>query len=98
MIDHPFVFLIGALATFRLTVLISRCIGPFRIFANLRKLSPKWLGCPFCFSVTAAALVNIALYLSGYRDKPAVVFCTILALSACSIVLDRTFTSDVVND
>lgn len=90
----PFVFLIACLATYRLTVLVARDRGPFDCFAKLRKLAPKWLGCPFCFSITAAALIDMALYLNGYRDNPAMVFCTVLALSAVAIILDRCFTVD----
>lgn len=96
----PFVFILAALACYRVTLLISKDVGPWDVFKRLRKVArfTKLLSCPFCVSVWVAAGIDIALYLSGYRDAPAVVFCRIFAMSAIAIALDRIFTSDVKND
>lgn len=90
-----FVFIIASLACYRLTVMVSRDAGPFDIFHNARKRFPKWLGCPFCFSVTAAAIIQTGIYLiDGTSDPIFLSACIGLAMSAISIILDRIFTSD----
>lgn len=89
-----FILLLGGLATYRATILVTKDIGPFRIFERLRKLSPKWLGCPFCFSITAGILVVLGLLCSGIDTKPVVWIFFVLAFSAISIMADRVFTSD----
>lgn len=94
----PFIFILASLAVYRLTVLVTRDAGPFDFLKKLRKLAPKWLGCPFCFSVTAAALIDSALYLTGYRDPWAIMACRTLAMSAIAIALDRVFTADHTTD
>jgi hypothetical protein len=89
-----FQFFLASLATYRFTVLIARDGCPLDVCKRIRKLAPKWLGCPFCFSVTAAALIEAGFYMSGVRDSFIVSACIVLAMSAISIMLDRLFTSD----
>lgn len=89
-----FILILGGLATFRLTCLVSRDLGPYRVFARLRALSPGWFGCPFCFSITAGALVTVALYFLGIETRLVINVLFVLAFSAISIILDRTWTAD----
>lgn len=89
-----FQFILAGLCCYRLTVLIARDRGPWKMFERLRLLSPKWLGCPFCVSVTIAMVIEAAFFLSGIRDKPVVIACIVFALSAVAIILDRMFTVD----
>jgi hypothetical protein len=89
-----FQFILSALACYRLTVLVTRDAGPFRMFARIRGLSPKWLGCPFCFSITAAFLIAVGFFFAGNRDSWVITACQILAMSAVTIMLDRVFTAD----
>jgi len=84
---------VSALCCYRLSVLISRDIGPFGICEKLRKHS-KLAKCPYCTSVYMGSLVAIGLYFSGFV-MPFITWCILsLSLSASSIVLDRCFTSD----
>ncbi len=89
-------FIIGALATWRITVLFARDAGPWDVFKRLRKITrlSKLLSCPFCVSVWAGALVCVIYKLSGVIET-GLIWCLIaLAMSAISIALDRTFTAD----
>lgn len=89
-----FLFILGSIATFRITCAVTRDLGPYRIFARLRKLSPMWLSCPFCFSITAAVIVCAMIYLSGFTAPPMIWILLVFAFSAISICIDRTFVSD----
>lgn len=89
-----FQFIIACLATYRLTVLVSRDLGPFDIFKRLRALSPKWLGCPYCFSVTAAAVVCLGYYLVGVQEPLVIWAFLLLAMSGISIICDQTWTAN----
>lgn len=86
-------WLIAAFCTYRLSVLISRDIGPFGICAKLREHS-KLFRCPYCTSVYAGALVCVGLYFSEYFMLPPMWVILSFSLSASSIVLDRCFTAD----
>src|ERR1041385_620061 len=89
------VWFVSAFATYRLTVLISRDLGPFGICAKLRNNS-KLLKCPYCTSVYTGSLVSIGLYFSGFTI-PVIMWCIIsLSFSAASIILDRCFSSDYI--
>lgn len=96
----PFVFILGCLASYRLSVLVVRDAGPWGVFARLRKVTrlSKLLSCIFCVSVWVGAAVEAALYLSGIRDIPVVAGCIALSFSAVTIALDRVFSSDVVQN
>jgi hypothetical protein len=67
-------FVSGALATFRLSHLVSKERGPLCIFERIRKRLPRgrgsaqeWLSCIFCFSLSASAAVCLLLWASGLR-------------------------------
>jgi hypothetical protein len=67
-----FVFILGSLATFRLSHLFTKESGPCAVFERLRDAMPggrgsakEWLSCIFCFSLSASALVCLALWLGG---------------------------------
>src|ERR1044071_8843610 len=60
-----FLFILGSLATFRLSHLFTKEQGPFAVFERLRKAMPggrgsakEWLSCIFCFSLSASALAD----------------------------------------
>lgn len=90
------IFWIGALATYRLTVLIARDLGPFQLFKKLRAVHTlsKWAKCTFCVSPYAAAIVAITLVFSGSQQPFALWILTALSWSAIAIALDRTFSAD----
>lgn len=91
-------FIVAALATFRLSLLVTKEDGPAFVFRKLRRVPPKrsatatWLSCIFCFSMTASALVCGALWLAGTRQHWAQWFVTWCALSAVAIILNQRFT------
>lgn len=91
-------FLIAALAVYRLSLLFSKEHGPLGMFEKLRKAPPKksetakWLGCLFCFSMTASAFVCFCLWLTGIREHYAAWFLLWCALSAVAIVSNQAFT------
>lgn len=92
-----FQFILAALACYRLTVLFSRDAGPFKVFTKLRTLKHgigPLFGCPFCVSIHLGLAIVIAFNLSGVKDSFVVSAAIVLALSAVSIILDRTWTSD----
>jgi hypothetical protein len=89
-------FWITALACYRITVLISRCLGPWGVFKSLRAIDrcSKLLKCPFCVSIYIGGFCSFCLWLSGYSEPFAIWFFLSLAFSGVTIVLDRTFTAD----
>jgi hypothetical protein len=89
-------FWVAALACYRVTVLISRCFGPWGIFKKLRSIDrcSKLLKCPFCVSIYIGSFTAFALWLSGYEMPVAMWFILSFALSGITIALDRTFTAD----
>jgi hypothetical protein len=89
-------FWISALACYRLTILISRCLGPWGIFKKLRSIDrcSKLLKCPFCVSMYVGALTCVGLYFAGYVMPLPTWIILSLAFSAITIMADRTFTSD----
>lgn len=89
-----FQFILASLACYRLTVLITRDAGPLSVFANMRKLPGKFMSCPYCVSVWAAAVIESAFLFCGVIDSPVVIACIIFAMSGITIALDRIFTAD----
>jgi hypothetical protein len=89
-------FWIGALTTYRLTILIVRDLGPWGVFKKLRSFDrcSKLLKCPFCVSPYMGSLVSLGFWLSGITAPIVIWFCLPFAFSAITIALDRTFTSD----
>jgi len=67
-------FVSGALATFRLSHLVSKERGPISVFERMRNALPRgrgsaqeWLSCIFCFSLTASAVVCVLFWTGGLR-------------------------------
>jgi hypothetical protein len=89
-------FWIAALACYRITVLISRCLGPWGVFRHLRSIDrcSKLLKCPFCVSIYVGAFCSLALWLSGFQEPLTIFVLLSLAFSGITIALDRTFTAD----
>jgi hypothetical protein len=89
-------FWIAALATYRITVLVSRCLGPFRIFKRLREnfYLGKWARCGFCVSPYAAAVVCVILHFGGVREPLLIWILIAFAFSGITIATDRAFSSD----
>ena len=86
-------FFISAFATYRITVLISRDVGPWGLCKKLRQHS-KLAKCPYCTSVYVGSLVTVGLWISGFIMALPMWVILSLAFSASSIVLDRCFSSD----
>jgi hypothetical protein len=90
-------FLIGALSTFRLTVLITKDKGPAFFFQKLREAPPKrsslkqGISCPFCVSVWMAFPV---IAFTIHQTPISNVFLGALALSGAAIILNQAFTKD----
>lgn len=89
-------FFIASLACYRVTVLITRCLGPWEIFAKLRAIDrcSKLLTCPKCVSIYAGASAAFGLWLAGYVEPWPNWIMLSLAFSAVTIILDRCFTFD----
>jgi hypothetical protein len=72
---QPFLILVlGSLATFRLSHLITIERGPFAMFERIRNAMPggrgsakEWISCIWCFSLTASAIVCLILWAGGLR-------------------------------
>lgn len=68
----PLLFLAAVLATYRLSLLVSKEDGPYWIFSKIRRLPPaksstrEGLSCPLCTSVYASALVASFFVWLGY--------------------------------
>jgi hypothetical protein len=69
----PFLILIlGSLATFRLSHLITIERGPLAIFERIRNAMPggrgsakEWISCIWCFSLTGSAIVCLIFWAGG---------------------------------
>ena len=90
--------LLGGLAAYRLSLLISKEDGPAYIFRKLRRLPPKnssakaGLSCEWCMSIWTGALVALYLWLIGVF--PGVEWPLYwLALSAIAIICNQQWTS-----
>lgn len=84
---------VSAFCCYRLTVLVSRDLGPFGVFAKAREYSTM-LKCPYCTSVYVGSLVSIGLYFSGFTMPFVMWFILSFSLSGATICLDRIFTAD----
>lgn len=95
-------FLIYALATFRLALLVSKESGPAFIFRKLRRLPPpkssakEGLSCEWCMSMWAAMPIAAFAAYGGALNASAAyaveAFLLMLALSACGIIVNQAFT------
>jgi len=88
-----FHFFLLALACYRLTVLVARDAGPLDAFKRARA-RVKWLGCAYCVSVWAGALLQLIYYWTAAKDSLLMAVCSALALSSVAIILDRCFSAD----
>lgn len=94
---HWFILIIGALATFRISLMFSKEGGPAHLFRKLRRLPPpksstkEGLSCIFCVSVYASALVTGYLY---WWDIVPVELTPLywLGMSALAIFANQTWT------
>lgn len=93
-------WLIGGMATYRITVLIVRCAGPWEMFKRLRKIDrcSKLLKCPYCVGIWAGSIVTLAFYAGGVKEPLVLWPCISLSFSAFSVIADRTWTSDYSTD
>lgn len=93
-------WLIGAMATYRLTVLIVRDAGPWQIFKKLRSIDrcSKLLKCTYCTGIWAGFVIALAFYLGGVNEPLVLWPCISLSFSAFSVICDRTWTADYSTD
>jgi hypothetical protein len=68
------ILLLGSLATFRLSHLMTKERGPLAVFERIRNAMPggrgsakEWLSCIWCFSLTAGAIVCLIFWAGGLR-------------------------------
>lgn len=89
-------WIIGGMATYRITVLIVRDAGPWHILKKLRQIDrcSKLLKCPYCVSIYAGSIISLAFYLGGVKEPLVLWPCISLSFSAFSVMADRIFTSD----
>lgn len=96
-------FLIYSLATYRLSLLITKDVGPGWMFKHFRRWvkreAPKkshmddGIECLFCMSMQIGLVMAVAYgFLHGYKVFD--LFILALALSGAAIILHKTFTSD----
>lgn len=77
--------------------MVVREKGPGHVFKKTREVPSKrskfydWLTCMFCFSMTASAVVCLALWLTGIRQHYAHWFLLWCALSAVAISIHMHF-------
>jgi hypothetical protein len=91
-----FLFILGSLATFRLSHLFTKERGPFAVFERLRNAMPggrgsakEWLSCIFCFSLSASALVCSILWLGGMNLSWEEWILTWLGFSAVTLIINQ---------
>jgi hypothetical protein len=94
-----FYLLLGGLATYRLSLMISKEDGPAYIFRKIRKLPTEessakaGLTCPWCMSIWTAALV--ALYFWLIKIIPGNEWPLYwLGMSAIAIICNQQWTRD----
>jgi hypothetical protein len=68
------ILVLGSLATFRLSHLLTKERGPFAVFERIRNALPggrgsakEWLSCIWCFSLTASVVVCLILWAGGLQ-------------------------------
>jgi len=94
-----FIFVLGSLATFRLSHLIAKEHGPFAVFERLRNAMPggrgsakEWLSCIFCFSLSASALVCLMLWCGGLNLSWEEWALHWLGFSAVALIINQALT------
>ena len=92
-----FQFVLAALATYRISLMVVREKGPGHVFKKVREVPSKrskfydWVTCLFCFSMTVSALCCGALWLAGVREHWATWLLVWWALSAIAIMIHMVF-------
>jgi hypothetical protein len=93
-----FIFVLGALATFRLSHLVAKERGPLAVFERLRNAMPggrgsakEWLSCIFCFSLSASALVCLILWCGGLKLSWEEWVLHWLGFSAVALIINQAF-------
>ena len=66
------ILILGSLATFRVSHLMTKERGPFGVFERIRKKLPRgetkeWVTCIWCFSLTASVFICVILWSGGLR-------------------------------
>lgn len=95
-----FEFVLGALATHRLSLLLSREDGPAWIFRKIRQLPPprssarQGLGCLLCVSVSFSSLVCSYYVWMGKLTWPEFTV-PWLAMSSAAILMHMQWTKEV---
>jgi hypothetical protein len=91
-----FYFVLGSLATFRLSHLVTAERGPFAIFERIRDSLPagrgsakEWLSCIFCFSLAASALVCAVLWTAAVFPSWQDVVLHWLGFSAVTLIIKQ---------
>ena len=82
-----YLFLLGALATWRFTHLLYAEDGPFDVFARMRRSGARLFECFYCLSVWIA--LPLALWLGAEWRERALLW---PALSAAAILIERLTT------
>lgn len=92
-----FSFIIGCLATFRLSHLMTIERGPLAIFERIRNAFPQrkggvkeWLSCIFCFSLTASSIVCGLIWVGGRSLHWSEWILYWLAFSAAALIINQT--------
>jgi hypothetical protein len=96
-----FLFVLGALATFRLAHLVSKERGPLAIFERIRKAMPggrgsakEWVCCIFCFSLTSSAVVCGILWTTNLKLGWQEWLLLWLGFSAMTLIINQAFQLD----
>ena len=91
-----FFFILGSLATFRLSHLFTKECGPFAVFERLRNAMPggrgsakELLSCIFCFSLSASALVCLILWLAAVNLSWEEWVLSWLSFSAVTLIINQ---------
>lgn len=93
-----FEFVLAALATYRISLMVVKETGPGKVFKKTREIPSKrsafyeWLTCIFCFSMTVSALICGVLWWTGVELHFGMWFITWCSLSSITILLNQTFT------
>ena len=90
------ILVLGSLATFRLSHLMTKERGPLAVFERFRNAMPggrgsakEWLSCIWCFSLTASALICLILWAGGLRLSWDYWILYWLSFSSVSLLINR---------
>lgn len=93
-----FIFVLGSLATFRISHLVSKERGPFAIFERVRMALPggrgsakEWLCCIYCFSLTASAIVCLIIWTLSPNLSWQELLLSWLGFSAVTVLMNQAF-------